>query len=398
MSNKTQKLIVLISSLSIAMCLSAPSVASAQSPWPPFCQEGSLPSHDPQYPADQLILTCIPPSWNGHLVMYAHGYVPAQLPLALPVDELFLPDGTFLPEIVLSQGFAFATTSYHKNGYAVEQARKDLNDLIKDFKTLVPAGSLQKVFLVGASEGGEIAALMIEHFPDKYAGALAMCGPIGGGPYQVRYLSDFRVVFDYFFPDVFSFGAADVPENAFLNWETYMDITIPLAIFSDPTAAAQLYSISGAALDPQDPTDSAVETAIRILFYSIWGTNDLITTAGGMPYDNRPTVYFGSLDDDALNAGVERIRSAGRARAYMRRFYQTTGALQRPLVTLHNTLDPVVPFQHEVIYGGLATQAGGSSFLTVIPVPSYGHCNFTVEQIVGAFGMLVQQASAQTGP
>jgi pimeloyl-ACP methyl ester carboxylesterase len=328
--------------------------------------------------------------------MYAHGYAPPQLPLALPVDELFLPDGTFLPEIVLSQGFAFATTSYHKNGYAVEQARKDLNDLIKHFKTLVPPGSLEKVFLVGASEGGEIAALMIEHFPDKYAGALAMCGPIGGGPYQVQYLSDFRVVFDYFFPDVFSFGVADVPASAFLNWITDTQ-AIALAIAADAAATAQLYNVTGAALDPQDPS-SAVNTAVGILFYSIWGTNDLIATAGGMPYDNQSTAYFGSLNDDALNAGVERIRSDGRARAYMRRFYQTTGALQRPLVTLHNTLDPVVPFQHEVIYRDLATQAGGSGFLTVIPVPSYGHCNFTVQQIAGAFGMLVQQASAQTEP
>lgn len=391
------KLIRLAVACVIAMSLSAPSVASAQSPWPPFCQEGSLPSHDPQYPANQLILTCIPPNWNGQLVMYAHGYVPAQLLLALPANELFLPDGTFIPGMLLSQGFAFATTSYHKNGYAVEQARKDLNDLIKHFKTLVPPGSLQKVFLIGASEGGEIAALMIEHFPDKYDGALALCGPIGGGPYQIQYLSDFRVAFDYFFPGVFSFGAADVPEDAFLNWESTYTPTIAGALVSDPAATTQLYNVSGAALDPLDQT-STVRTALSVLFYSIWGTNDLIATAGGMPYDNQSTLYFGSLDDAALNAGVERVESDGRAQAYMRRFYQTTGELQRPLVTLHNTLDPVVPFQHEVIYGGLAAQAGGSSFLTVIPVPRYGHCNFNLQEMAGAFGLLVQQASAQAGP
>jgi len=232
----------------LAMCLGAPSAASAQAPWPPFCQEGSLPSHDPKYPADQLILTCIPPNWNGQLVMYAHGYVRAQLPLALPINELFLDD-TFIPETLLSQGFAFATTSYHKNGYAVEQARKDLNDLLNHFKKLVKPVSLQKVYLVGASEGGMIAALMIEHFPDKYAGALAMCGPIGGGPYQIQYLSDFRAVFDYFFPNVFPFGVADVPENAFLNWGTYATQTIPLVIVSDPDATAQLYNVTGAAFD-----------------------------------------------------------------------------------------------------------------------------------------------------
>ena len=380
----------------IALCLGAPSAATAQAPWPPFCQEGSLPSHDSQYPADQMILTCTPPNWNGQLVMYAHGYVSEQFPLALPVTELFLPDGTFIPGMVLSQGFAFATTSYHKNGYAVEQARVDLNDLIKHFKTLVPPGSVQKVFLVGASEGGEIAALMIEHFPDKYDGALALCGAIGGGPYQVQYLSDFRVVFDYFFPDVFSFGLADVPENAFLNWTNYTQ-TIANMIVTHPGATAQLYSVSGAALDPQNPT-STVSTAVSILFYNIWGTNDLLATAGGMPYDNRSTNYVGSLNDEALNAGVERVQSDGRARAYMRRFYQTTGELERPLVALHNTLDPVVPFQHEAVYANLAAQAGNSNLFTAIPVERYGHCNFNVQEIGAAFALLIQQASAQAGP
>lgn len=370
------------------MCLVAPSAASAQQPFPPFCQQGSLPSRDPKYPSDQLILTCIPPNWNGNLVMYAHGYVPNQAPLALPLQELTM-DGIFLPNVILGQGFAFATTSYHRNGYAVEQARTDLNDLLNHFKKLVQPGSLQKVYLVGASEGGLIAALMIEHFPDKYAGSLAMCGPIGGGPYQAQYLTDFRVVFDYYFPNVFPFGATNVPDNAYLNWGTYSTQVIPFAIASDPIAASQLYRVTGAALDAQDQTSAAM-SAVSILFYSIWGSNDVIAAAGGVPYDNQSTTYVGSLDDGALNAGVERIKADGRARAYMRRFYQTTGELQRPLVTLHNTLDPVVPFQHEVMYSGLVAQAGRSSFLTVIPVPSYGHCNFSIEQITGAFSMLVQ--------
>ena len=49
---------------------------------------GSLPSNDPAYPANQLILICKPASWNGDLIVYAHGYVPIEEPLALPLDEL----------------------------------------------------------------------------------------------------------------------------------------------------------------------------------------------------------------------------------------------------------------------------------------------------------------------
>ena len=379
-----------------ALSLGTPALAYAHSPtppWPPFCQEGSLPSHDPQYPADQLIIVCVPPPpyWNGQLVVYAHGYVPPQVPLALPVDELTLPDGTFVPELVLAQGYAFATSSYHKNGYAVEQARKDLNDLVNYVKRQVRPGSLQKVFIAGASEGGEVATMLIERYPDKYDGALALCGPIGGAPYQIQYLSDFRAVFDYFFPDVFPFGVTNVPPTEFLNWPNDVQ-AIARALALNPAATAQLFSVTGAAFDPLDPA-STVTTAVGVLYYSIWGTNDLVAAANGMPYDNQSTVYYSPLvDNAALNAGVERVQADPRAQSYMRRYYQPTGELQRPMVTLHNTLDPAVPFQHEVIYGGLVAATGRSNFFTAFPVPTYGHCNFTADQVLMAFAYLVQQA------
>ena len=391
---KTIRIIILVGM--VVAFLGTPTTASAQSTLPPFCQTGSLPSHDPKYPADQLILICTPPNWNGDLVMYAHGYVAVQEELALPIEELYF-GGSFIPEVLLAQGYAFATTSYHKNGYAVEQARKDLNDLLNYFKKQVKPGSLQKVYLVGASEGGMVESLMIEHFPDKYAGALAMCGPVGGGPYQIQYLSDFRAAFDYYFPSVFPFGVTDIPTNAFLNYPlTNPPTGYPLAIFdaisNNPAATIQLYNITGAPVDLSNPK-TYVETAVSILYYSIWGTNDLVATAGGMPYDNLSTDYV----DPFLDAGIERVQSDGRARAYIHRFYQTTGELQRPLVTLHNALDPVVPYQHEEIYAGLAAQAGNSQLFIPITAQqySYGHCNFSPEEIITAFGVLVQQAAFQ---
>ena len=77
-----------------------------ESPWPDKCEVGSLPSGDPDYPEDQIILTCLPDLWNGFLVVYAHGYIAPQAPLALPVEELnqgSLPDGQTI--IVANIGF-----------------------------------------------------------------------------------------------------------------------------------------------------------------------------------------------------------------------------------------------------------------------------------------------------
>jgi hypothetical protein len=177
----------------------------------------------------------------------------------------------------------------------------------------------------------------------------------------------------------------DVPEDAWLNWANYQ-ANIPVALQGNPAATSQLFNVTGAAFDAGDPT-SIGNTTLGILFYSIYGTNDLVATAGGMPYDNQDTWYLGSFDDGALNAGVERVESDGRARAYVRRAYQPTGELYVPLVTLHNTLDPVVPFWHEGLYAG-----AGSPWFASNSVPSYGHCEFDTLQVLGAFNELLMRA------
>lgn len=368
----------------------------AQAETPSACKTGvgSLPSNDAKYPASQLILICTPATWNGNLIVYAHGYVPPQDPLALPLDELTLADGTLVPEAFLALGFAFATSSYHKNGVATEQANRDLLDLINYFETLVPSGSLRRVFVVGASEGGLVAVQLVEQHPERFDAGLALCAPVGGSPRYIKYAEDFRVVFDYFFPGVFPFGAFDVPSNAFNDWETVYVPRITAAMTNNPSATAQLFSVTRAAVDPTDAA-TFIETAIGLLFYSIWGTPDLIRTAGGIPYDNRFTFYVGFTNNLALNKGVERIRGNPDAERYARAFYQTTGDLKRPLVTLHTTLDPTVPFEHELIYSGLVALQRKHRFLTTLPVQRYGHCNFTTNEILNAFGVMFLQAGIQ---
>jgi pimeloyl-ACP methyl ester carboxylesterase len=349
---------------------------------PPACQQSSL--------GNQLILLCLPPNWNGTLVVYAHGYVPPQLPLTLPITELTI-GGQFLPEALLAQGFAFVTSSFSKNGYAIQQARDDLNALVNYFNHSFAPHPARKVLAVGASEGGLIVTMLVELRPEIYDGGLALCGPVGGMPSQVKYLGDFAVVFNYFFPSVFSFGVANPPVpaitlNDWLNF--YAGQAIPSAMLSDQNKTNQLFHVTHAARDPSDPVNSAVASAVSVLSYNVLGTPDLIATTGGMPYGNRFKLYFGSANDLALNFGVERVTSTLAARSYVKNFYQTTGQLRRPLVTLHTTLDPTIPFQHELLYLGRVTLAGHLTNLTVLPVSRYGHCNFTPQEVLGAFTVL----------
>ena len=390
----------------LTLILGSPFPARSQFTWPPVCQEGSLPSGDPKNPEDhQLTVICIPPNWNGRVITYARGFEPPQAPLALPIDELTL-DGTFFPNLLLVEGFAFATGSLRKNGATIEQGAEDLNQLLEYFVSVAPQPP-QKVYATGASEGGLIVLRLLERYASQYDAGLALCAPLAGSPDQIKYIYDFRVVFDYFFPNVFTFppnqpgekpfGAVDVPENAYLFWDVYESRIITALQMDLPNLPkiTQLFNVTGAALDTADLVTSAITTALNLSFYSVFATNDQIATAGGIPFDNRSTTYAGSFDDPALNAGVERIKGDGRARAYARRFYTPTGTLRRPLVTLHNTLDPLVPFAHEEIYEDLVAQKHKSAFLTRMEVDAYGHCDFTAQEVFAAFTVMVQQAETQ---
>ena len=67
------------------------------------CQDATLSA------TSALYRVCFPPSWNGDLVVYAHGYVNADEPVAIPDDGV---GGQSVAQIVNGLGYAYATTSY----------------------------------------------------------------------------------------------------------------------------------------------------------------------------------------------------------------------------------------------------------------------------------------------
>ena len=379
--------------VAVGLLLSNP-VRAAE--WPDDCQEVTLPSDEPNYPAEQLILTCLPPHFNGALIVYAHGYVRPQEPLALP-EEFGDADVRTVIEQLLDLGFGVATSSYHKNGYAVEQAEADLNKLVDHVKLSEP--DIDAVYVTGASEGALITTMLLEKYPETYTGGLALCGPLAGSGYQIGYLTDVRVLLDYFYPDIFrsfgSSGVTDVPPDAHLHWDgpDGFKEKIAAAVGDDPDAIAQLFDVAGVACDAGNH-DEAANCAQNILAYSVFATNDLLRTAGGWPKSNIEKAYTGSADDAALNAGVERVDAEPAASAYVNRYYRPSGRLSRPLVTLHTTRDPGVPYRHELIYFNRAALLGRDDQLTVLPVDRAGHCAFTTQEVLGGLGALLLKTNS----
>ena len=119
--------------------------------------------------------------------------------------------------------------------------------------------------------------------------------------------------------------------------------------------------------------------------------NVLEHTHGHIPFDNRETPYAGSSNDGALNLGIQRWTGDPDALAYMATYYTPTGALQIPVQTLHGSRDPVVPVWHEPEYAKAASDQGASALLEQVTVPSFGHCNFSTDQVLTAFDRLIER-------
>jgi pimeloyl-ACP methyl ester carboxylesterase len=351
-----------------------PGDVRAQTATPGPCVPGQLPS-------GALSLICVPSAgWNGELVVFAHGYVAFNQPLNF--YQLTLADGNFLPTLVQSLGYAFATTSYRQNGLAILEGADDIRELLAAF------GSPVRTHIAGVSEGGLVATLLAERSPGLFASALAACGPIGSFRGQIDSFGDFRVLFDYFFPGIIPGSAIDIPPAVIANWQTVYVPRIAVALASNPGRALELMRVSRAAFDPANPATVA-NTTLNMLWYNIVGTNDAVGKLGGNPFGNRLRWYFGSSNDLRLNLSVKRFTASPVARAAVRN-YETSGDLSIPLVTLHTTADEVVPYWHELLYLPKVDLSGRGRIFP-LPVFRYGHCNFTTNEVLGSFLLAVKQ-------
>jgi pimeloyl-ACP methyl ester carboxylesterase len=322
--------------------------------------------------------------WNGNLVVFAHGYVAPGLPIGVPQDQLTI-GGLSLPATFNQLGYGFAASSYDKNGLAIVQGVNDTEDLVQNI--LRPQLKPNRVYLIGASEGGLVTVLSAEQLPHVYNAAGAACGPIGSFQGQINYLGDFRVIFDYFFPGVIPGSPISITPEVMTDWTTVYEPKILAALEANPSAAAQLIKVTGAAVT-SDPT-TVGETVLGILWYNVFATNDATATLGGSPYDNHNRIYLGSSNDLLLNLKVPRFTAVPAALAAVAAHYETSGRLTMPTVTIHTTLDPIIPYWQEPLYTVKTIAAGTFLQRTPIPVAAYGHCAFSGTDVLAAFAIIV---------
>jgi len=241
-----------------------------------------------------------------------------------------------------------------------------------------------------------ISLMLAERFPEQYDGALVLSGLNGGGLVETTYVCDAGVLFTYFFPGVLPFPLFNVPPGVDFTTggPTYNAVLGALVAGLQPPDYRTLQFASTAKL-PASGAGEIVTAGMYIVGFDVtYGNNLMDLTNGHMPYDNSLTVYSGSANDAALNAGVARYVADPSAVNYMEHYYTPTGDLRIPVVALHTPRDPIVPIFHEAMYAEAVQNAGASQYLLQRTVDGsgngFGHGTFTAEEVSNAFLALVE--------
>jgi len=321
---------------------------------------------------------------NGALVVYAHGYVS-------PYNALAIPSEAETVALYLnSQGYAFASTSFSVNGLAVLPGLADILDLVNIYSTTKSVPN--KIYIIGASEGGLLSTLAVERHPEVFSGGLAMCAPYGDFRDQINHVGDTRIVFDYFFPGILPGSPISVTDEVRANWTAQYEPAISQAMRAAENADETRQLLNVMHMSTSD-MDEAVSTVTNVLWYNVFGTNDARAKLGGQPYDNQSRVYTGSDNDTALNQGVARFSDEAATASAIAQ-HQTTGRLTRPLVTLHTTRDPIVLYEQFGRYFGKILAADNIALQKHTAIARYGHCSFTQEETIAAFDQLTAMVAS----
>ena len=339
----------------------------------------------------------VPVNWNGDAVFYAHGFKDISDPISLPTKD----SAEAFRDRLGAEGYAVAWSSYSENGFAVKDGIQRTHQLRGLLASRV--GKPERSFLAGTSLGGVVALALAEKYPDQYDGALTMCGFVGGSRKQIDYVANTRVLFDWFYPGVLPGNAISMPEGTTLNEVIFKAYS---AILARPDKAFLITQISQTPI-PFASNTELVMSLLNVLGFHARGMNDLIDrTHGHTLFDNSTIVYTGSRAVptnilDSLNGpvfGVQRFESTPDADNYVDKYYEPTGDLKIPVLSIHTTRDPSVPFNHEIALREKVATAGASSMLVTRPINRYGHCTFTTTEMVGGVNDLARWATTGVAP
>ncbi|MEY4556733.1 MAG: hypothetical protein RL093_1852 [Pseudomonadota bacterium] len=314
-------------------------------------------------------VAAIPSNWNRRLIVHAHGGPRTGAPEATdPLEDL----DRF--SVMVRHGYAWIGSSYRRGGYGVRMAAEDTDTSRLLFWSLY--GRPERTLLHGQSWGGNVAAKASELHAGSadtgwnYDGVLITNGVVSGGTRAYGFRADLRAVYQYYCAN---HPAPDEP--AYPLWQglpldsrmTRVELRrrIETCTGVDRPAAGRTPEQSDRLRDILAVTGVAEAQLISHMNWATFLFQDMVLLRldGRNPFDNSTTVYSGSIDDTALNAGIQRFAADPQGVALLAHDADLTGQIVRPTLTVHALHDPTVSADLEALYAATVSAAGRSEWL-----------------------------------
>jgi len=361
----------------------------------------------------------IPSNWNGTLALYSHGYVFSTQPLLNPAPDASDPASG---AVLLSKGYALAGSSYSQNGWALQQAFHDQTTLLNYFDAT--CGHPTRTVAWGDSLGGIITAGLVQLYPERFTGALPMCGVLAGGVGTWNQALDGAFAFNVLLAQSkLPVVRITDPNGTFNKAEAILQAAQNSAQNRARIAlVAALGDIPGW-FDPKSPEPALKDYMTREQNQYAWESQvdfpfafdaraELEYRAGGNPSWNVGVDYRKQLNLSTSNSEVRalykqaglnldtdltalakapRIKADPQAKQYLSKYISFNGDLDVPVLTIHTTGDGLVVNQDEQAYKSVVDAHGDSALLRQTFVHRAGHCTFTPAEKLTAFGTLIQR-------
>ena len=349
----------------------------------------------------------VPYPWNRTLVLFSHGYQrPGTRTSDFPADA---PDPVS-QQWLLDHGYALAASGYSQQGWAVEQAFHDQLALLDHFGGL-GFGRPTRVVAWGDSMGGLITTGLVQLHPGRFAGALPMCGVVGGATGMWNQLLDAEFVFKTLVAPGSSLRLVDVTDPT-ANFR--LASTLLQAAQGTPAGRARLALAASIADVPgwygSGELSQSTWDARLDFYFGFFLRQEVESRAGGNPSWNVGVDYGRQLELSAARdevealyrragldlaadlqtlAGAPRVPADPRALRYVETYFQPNGIIRVPVLTVHTTGDGLVLPDDELAYARAVRAAGDQSLLRQTFVDRAGHCAFTPSERLSAFVTLI---------
>jgi pimeloyl-ACP methyl ester carboxylesterase len=348
-------------------------LAAGSAPPPVPAGDGGAISRRGTYEGGQYLIE-VPASWNGGLVLFAHGY---------DGGTLVSPLTSYLQD----RGYALAASSYRTEDYRPDLFVDDMRALLDLFIREVRRPRWTVIH--GQSMGGHVAIASLELYPGLYQGALIECGVIDGIGNVDFYLAA-QAAAEYL-GGINLFEAADrgtLIGRVNTQWLPRM-------------GAPPAYTERGRRFDSVLKYLMGGDLPLRLqelprhYFRYITGTRapefrEVLRHASTLQVRYRIDPGLGVAEDE-LNAKVRRIAPAegARSRSANPALAELTGRITVPVLAIHNTGDGRVPWSNQQAYRRRTVAAGTAHLLVQRAVRWPGHCGFDGQTREQAFDDLV---------